>query len=219
VRTYSSADKPSAPPTQPPFPAYWFRPAEQISTAAGMHRFVWDLRYALPPVPQRGYSMSTVFGSNVPVEPEGPQALPGKYQVRLTVDGKSDLQPFTLTMDPRVPTTSQDLEKQFALESRLVQGLQEANQAIREIHEARAAGHINEDTERKLAGGGRRGGEEEEAGGERRVTLTQIVGTLSQLLGVVDSADAAPTSQASRAAEQALSQLQSVLAEWQKVKR
>jgi hypothetical protein len=186
-----------------------------------MHRFVWDLRYSVPPLPSPQYSMSTVFGRNVPVEPEGPQALPGTYQVRLTADGKSYTQPFSLVMDPRVPASAQDLEKQFALETRLTQGLQQATQAGHEIHEARAMGRINEATERRLAGGGgRRGGDEESgAGGETHVSLAQLTGTLAQLLGVADSADAAPTTQVSRAADEALAQLQAVLAEWQKLNR
>jgi photosystem II stability/assembly factor-like uncharacterized protein len=220
VRAYSSNDKPWSPPTPPPFSSDWFRSAEQLSTAAGMHRFVWDLRYAMPPVASPGYSMSTVFGRSVPVVPAGPQALPGSYQVRLTVGGKSYLQPLSLTMDPRVKATPQDLEKQFALETKLAQGLEQANQTIQEIREARGAGRISEDTERKLAGGnGRRGGEDDAgAWSEQHVTLAQLSGTLAQLLGLVDTADGAPTTQATQAADAALAQLQSVLAQWQKPK-
>jgi photosystem II stability/assembly factor-like uncharacterized protein len=219
VRAYSSNDKPWSPPTPPPFPSYWFRPAEPVATAAGMHRFVWDLRYSPAPVATRGYSMSTVVGRSVPLEPEGPPALPGSYRVRLTVDGKSYVQPLTVVMDPRVPVSPQELEKQFTLESRLARGIEDANQAVAEIHAARAAGRIDEATERRLAGGGRRGGGDEGgAGGERQVTLAQISGTLAQLLVVVDSADAAPTTQAVRAADEALAQLQSLLAQWRKLK-
>ena len=220
VRAYSSADKPSTPQTPPAFPTYWFQPPDQLLTGAGMHRFIWDLRYALPSGPGRGYSMATVFGRNVPSEPEGPQALPGSYQVRLTVDGKSYSQPFTLAMDPRVKATADDLQKQFALETKLAQAMQAAGQATREIHEAKAAGRIGEDVERKLAGGGRRGAEDDGSGGdqEQQPTLAQLSGSLSQLLGVADSADAAPTAQLLHAADQTLAQLQLLLAEWRQVK-
>ncbi|HEY6274056.1 MAG TPA: hypothetical protein VIX19_18905 [Terriglobales bacterium] len=220
VRAYSSHDKPWSPSTAPPFPAYWFRPGQQVATTPGMHRFIWDLRYASAPVVSHGYSMSTVFGRSVPLEPEGPPALPGSYHVRLMVDGQTYVQPLTLVMDPRIQVTAEDLERQFLLESRLTRGIEEANQAVGEIHEARAAGRIDEATQRKLAGIMRRGGEEEEggAGAERRVTLTVITGTLGQLLEVVDSADAAPTTQASQAANEALAQLESLVAEWRKVK-
>ena len=163
--------------------------------------------------------MSTVFGRNVPSEPEGPQALPGPYQVRLTVDGKSYSQPFTLSMDPRVKAKPDDLERQFALGTKLVQAMQEANQATREIHEARVDGRISEDVERRLAGGGRRGAEDDALGGDSQPTLAQVSGNLSQLLGVADSADAAPTTQLMHAADQTLAQLQALLAQWRKVKQ
>jgi hypothetical protein len=217
VRSYSSNDKAFSPSTPPAFPKYWFRQTEPLSTAAGLHRWVWDLRYAAPPSAFQGYSMSTVFGRSVPVEPEGPQALPGAYQIRLTVDAKSLVQPLTLVMDPRVATTSQDLEKQFALEIKLSEGLQRANQATREIHEARAAGRISEETERKLAGGGRRGGEDESGSGAP--TLARVSGNLAQLISVLDSADAAPTAQASVAAEQSLAQLDELLKQWEAAKK
>ena len=77
VRTYSSKDKPFEPPTPPAFPAYWFKPENLLSPEAGMHRFLWDVRYSAPPVAQPGYSMFTVAGRDVPREPAGPQALPG----------------------------------------------------------------------------------------------------------------------------------------------
>jgi len=226
VRSYSSKDRPWSPSSPPPFPDYWFRPAEQLSTAVGTHRFVWDLHYTAPSVTNRGYSMSTVFGRSVPVEPEGPAALPGEYKVRLTVyrpildgvESKQTVQSFTVTMDPRVKATAQDLQKQFALEKSLADGIDQANQVTREIRDARAAGTISDETERNLAGGGGRRGQED-SGTSQQPSLSQIIGAMSQLLTAVDSADAAPTIQATRAAEQALQQLQAVLTEWKKVKR
>jgi hypothetical protein len=159
------------------------------------------------------------------VEPEGPLAVPGEYKVRLTVtrpildgvESKQTVQSFTLNMDPRVKATTQDLQKQFALQKSLAEGIEQANQAAREIREARTAGSISEETERNLAGSGRRG--QDDGGAAQPPSLSQITGTLAQLLSVVDSADGAPTSQATRAAEQTLQQLQSALAEWKKVKR
>src|SRR4029077_9292529 len=77
VRSYSSKDQPFRPPTPPAFPMYWFKPENLLSSEAGMHRFLWDVRYSAPPVAQPGYSMFTVAGRDVPREPAGPQALPG----------------------------------------------------------------------------------------------------------------------------------------------
>jgi photosystem II stability/assembly factor-like uncharacterized protein len=218
IRAYSSNDKPWSPPTPPAFPMYWFRPAQTVSTSAGMHRIVWDLRYTPPAVASPGYSMSTVFGRSVPLEPEGAAVLPGQYRVQLVADGKRYQQTLTVSMDPRVPASPQELQQQFVLESRLAQGISDANQAVSEVHAARAAGKIDEAAERKFAGGGRRGGSEAANDGERHVTLDQISGVLAQLLTVVDSADAAPTSQAARAADEAFAQLQALLVEWKKIK-
>ena len=40
---------------------------------------------------------------------------PGKYQVRLTVDGKAQTQSFEVMKDPRLPTTPEDYAKQVTL--------------------------------------------------------------------------------------------------------
>jgi len=218
IRSYSSKDQPFSPPTLPAFPMYWFKPADPLSPAAGMHRFIWDLRYSAPPIPQPGYSMSTVAGGDVPREPEGPQALPGSYQIRLSVDGKTYTQLFKLVMDSRVKTSTQDLEKQFALELKLVQTVAQANQAIEEIHAAAQAGKISTDDEKKLAGARRRRGEAEQDGGPSQPAFAQVIGNLSQLIVAVDSADAAPTSQESQAAEKTLTQAQALLKQWEALK-
>jgi photosystem II stability/assembly factor-like uncharacterized protein len=219
VRSYSSKDQPFHPPTPPAFPMYWFKPEAPLSTAAGMHRFVWDVRYSAPPVAQPGYSMFTVAGGDVPREPAGLQALPGGYQVRLTVDGRTYTQPFKLTMDPRVKVTAQDLEKQFALELKLAQTLRQANQAVEDIHAAAQAGKISAEDEKKLAGARRRRGEAEPEGPfGQQPAFAQVIGNLAQLMVAVDSADAAPTTQESQAAEKTLVQAQALFKQWEALK-
>jgi photosystem II stability/assembly factor-like uncharacterized protein len=220
VRTYSSKDKPFEPPTPPAFPAYWFKPENLLSAEGGMHRFLWDVRYSAPLVAQPGYSMFTVAGRDVPREPSGPQALPGAYQVRLTADGKTYTQPFKLIMDPRVKTTPQGLEKQFSLELKLVQVLQQANQAVEDIHAAAQAGKITADDEKKLAGARRRRGEPEPQGPpNQQPAFAQVIGNLAQLIVTIDSADAAPTTQATQAAEKTLAQAQALFQQWEALKR
>lgn len=219
IRSYSSKDKPFEPPTPPAFPMYWFKPENLLSPAAGMHRFLWDVRYSAPPVAQPGYSMFTVAGGDVPREPSGPQALPGSYQVRLTVDGKTYTQPFKLTMDPRVKTTPQDLERQFSLELKLVQALRQANQAVEDIHAAAQAGKISAEDEKKLAGVRRRRGDAESDGGPQQPAFATVVGNLAQLIVTIDSADTAPTTQASQTADKTLAQTQALLQQWEALKR
>ena len=218
VRTYSSKDQPFRPPTPPAFPMYWFNPAEPPSTRAGMHRLVWDIRYTAPPVTQPGYSMSTAYSTDTPREPEGPQALPGEYQLRLTVDGKSYTQPFKLVMDPRVKTSPADLQKQFALELKLVEGIQNAYKAVAEVRSAAEAGKISGDQESKLTGVARRRAEAADQS-STQPTFASVIGNLSQLLVAIDSADAAPTVQESQAAEKTLAQFDSLLKTWQGLKK
>jgi hypothetical protein len=139
--------------------------------------------------------------------------------VRLTVDGKTYTQTFKLTMDPRVKTTPQDLEKQFSLELKLVQALRQANQAVEDIHAAAQAGKISAEDEKKFAGAGRHRGEAEPQGGQQQPAFAQVIGNLGQLIVTIDSADAAPTTQASQAAEKTLAQEQNLLQQWEALKR
>ena len=70
-----------------------------------MHRFTWDLRY---PGPWQSVTR--------PEGPNGPSAVPGKYQVRITAGSWTATQPFTLIEDPRVTkdgVTIADLQEQF----------------------------------------------------------------------------------------------------------
>jgi hypothetical protein len=106
VRRYSSAEKSSGIDEKKLiFPSFWMHPQAPLSANAGMHRFLWDMHYAAP-VQNTAPSQRRVAN--------GPWAPPGSYGVRLTVDGKSYIQPMQLTIDPRVKATPEDLQKQFA---------------------------------------------------------------------------------------------------------
>src|SRR5205823_9949278 len=76
---------------------------------AGMTRMVWDLRYEGPPRVKDYYLYEYDAGS------KGPLALPGRYQARLTVDGRTLSAPFEVKLDPRLNVSREDLQKQFAL--------------------------------------------------------------------------------------------------------
>src|SRR5882672_2356493 len=96
IRRYASDDKvtPVNPDTLS-IPAFWIRTAEPLSTAAGMHRWIWDLR-PTPAARPAGGGGGGGFGRG------GASAvLPGTYTVKLTVGGKSYSQPLIVKMDPR----------------------------------------------------------------------------------------------------------------------
>ena len=103
--------------------------ADRLPAKAGMHRVVWDLRYELPElVPNAIYDMG---------RPAGPLAVPGSYQVKLTVAGKSYTAPLEVKLDPRVSTAQADLQKQFDLSLQVRNLLGEAHGSVLEIRNLR----------------------------------------------------------------------------------
>jgi hypothetical protein len=69
----------------------------------------------------------------------GPRALPGTYQVRLTVDGKSQTRPLVIAPDPRGTATQQALRAQFELHRKINAELTAVHEAVLDIRHARAA--------------------------------------------------------------------------------
>ncbi len=137
VRRYSSAD-----PVEPidpmlAIPKYWVRPPLVLSTEPGMHRFLWDLHY--PPLPNgpAEYPMQAVYRDTAPA-PSSPWALPGKYTVKLTVNGQSYTQPLLVKMDPRVHTLGAGLQQQFNLSKQLYDDLVASSAAVAQLHALRA---------------------------------------------------------------------------------
>jgi hypothetical protein len=63
----------------------------------------------------------------------GPAALPGTYQVRLTVDGQAQTQPLTVKKHPYHEATEADLQAQFDLASQIRDKVNEANDAVIQI--------------------------------------------------------------------------------------
>jgi len=115
VRRYSSDDPPPEPSPPAPFPSSWLMSPARLSKQAGMHRFFWDLRYALPAPLHSDYSMAAPIAQGTVLLPEGPLALPGDYQVRLTASGHTYTRPLGLEQDPRVEVPRGDLEAQLGL--------------------------------------------------------------------------------------------------------
>jgi photosystem II stability/assembly factor-like uncharacterized protein len=154
VREYSSTPLPPDTTPMPNVPDYWFAPPTVLSTSAGMHRIAWDLRYPSPKSINYGYfggvldyteytlTWHAIIGATPSVQPVGPLAIPGMYQVRLSVNGQNYQRELTLKNDPRSPVTQADLEAQFATERQVVNGLSaslDAYDALQKMHSALAA--------------------------------------------------------------------------------
>jgi len=98
IRKFSSDEKPTPVNVNTlNIPAYWVRTPERLSTTAGMHRWIWDLRPTPPPRPAGAGGGGGGGGGRG----GAPLVLPGVYTVRLTVAGKSYTQPLVVKMDPR----------------------------------------------------------------------------------------------------------------------
>jgi len=108
------------------------KPEKQIKVEAGLNRFVWDLRYAGSSHVPDYYLWEYKNGSR------GPMALPGKYEVRLTVDGKTQTGAFEVTMDPRVNVSQADLQKQFDLLMQIRDELSRVYDTVNQIQDVRA---------------------------------------------------------------------------------
>jgi photosystem II stability/assembly factor-like uncharacterized protein len=100
-----------------------------VAKEAGMNRFVWNLRY---PDASRFPGMIMWAGGTA-----GPRAVPGSYQVRLTVGEQTYTQPFQLLKDPRLEVTQEDLRAQFDFLVRIRDRVSEANDAVVQIRDIR----------------------------------------------------------------------------------
>ena len=111
-------------------PPEWPDRVERVKTIpanGGMNRFAWDLRYNDPvQIPGAFYS-----GTG----PKGPLALPGDYQVKLTVAGKSQTVPLKVMIDPRNKGAEPALQKQFALSTQVNDRISQLHQAVNEIRD------------------------------------------------------------------------------------
>ena len=132
----------SSEPSTPPkadvyFADDWLHPLAPLGAGAGLHRAVWNLRWARPASIAFDYAMATVANSNTPVSPQGPLALPGDYIVTLIVDGVASRAPLTLTQDPRSTVSLADLAASLSLSQTIGADLALARRGYGET----AAGH------------------------------------------------------------------------------
>ncbi|HXP23165.1 MAG TPA: hypothetical protein VN807_03460 [Candidatus Sulfotelmatobacter sp.] len=215
VRRYASTDKPPSIEkiaAQHPIPMYWVRPTQILSGEAGMHRFVWNLHYAPPQGLETEFPISAIL-HDTPEYPLGAWVLPGKYTVKLTVDDKSYTQTLVVKMDPRITTPLDDLRKQHDMQAGAVEGMNDSYESLVQAQSVRAQ---LKDLSAKVSGNAKLSSNlaaldkqcaELEGATERSffglppsAKQPENFSTLNQhfsaILTVADSADAAPTTQA-----------------------
>ncbi len=231
VRRYSSADPPlnmDKIAGEYPIPMYWVRPSQILSTAAGMHRFVWDIRQAPPKALNTEFPISATL-HDTPLLPLGSWALPGNYTVKLIVDGKEFTQPLVVQMDPRIKSSLADLKAQADLESSAVAGMNKSYEALSQVQSVRAQikeiaprakGKLAESLESldskcaELVGAPVSTFFGTPPSGKQPENFSSINQHFGQLLGIADSADAAPTAQATRVHAGLVEQLKALELRW-----
>jgi photosystem II stability/assembly factor-like uncharacterized protein len=112
-----------------PIAERWFPKPQQLETAAGMHRFIWNL----------AWGTSGVTETDEPDDgegdiPRGPRVPPGKYTLELDVDGRKAAPEMLLVVkDPRSPASQVELEEQFRAGYKIFAESLDARRALAEI--------------------------------------------------------------------------------------
>jgi hypothetical protein len=203
------------------------RNAGKLPGEAGLNRFVWDLEYEgaskVPHAPLWGGGTS------------GPKALPGKYEVRLTVLGKTYTAPLEIQPDPRLKVTQADLQKQFDLLLKIRDKMTETDDAINQMRDVREQIGVinkrlkNDPRAKTVADAGKaldkKMTEVEEALIQTKAKSGQDVlnfpirlnNQMAALGGVVESADSAPTQQSYEVFEMLSKAIDEQVAKWKSI--
>jgi photosystem II stability/assembly factor-like uncharacterized protein len=177
-----------------------------LEPAAGMNRFVWDMRIFKPTLVPKA-----VFNEG---SKEPPKVPPGDYQVKLTVGDRSFTQPFTVAPRPGSAATAADLKAQYDLLFAIHGSLSETHALVLKSRDIEAqiksiAGHAEkigkgeeisaraEDLEKKLgAVRGELTNPQIQADEDDLNYIPKLDHDFAYLAGVVSQADTKPTASA-----------------------
>ncbi|MBV9404741.1 MAG: hypothetical protein JO211_05320, partial [Acidobacteriaceae bacterium] len=115
----------------------------RVPANQGLNQFVWDMRY-----PDATSFPGLIFWAG---SVRGPLAVPGTYEVKLTVNGQVQTQKFEIRADPRLKTTPEQYSAQLELSLQIRDKLTQTNEAVIEIRDVRK--QIDELTARLRAAG------------------------------------------------------------------
>ena len=184
------------------------RDEPRVAIEAGLNRFTWDMRY-----PDAGWVDGYITESGIL---SGPVAAPGRYQARLTVGDQTQTVTFEIAKDPRISASQEDFDAQFALLCQIRDKVSEIHQAVNQLTSIRQQLREWNGRARKLEAS-----HHEELARQTTALIAQLDAIegeliethsaedddtlrfpvklnvkLAALMGVVASADAAPTQQA-----------------------
>jgi hypothetical protein len=106
-------------------------PPPKVTFKKGLNRLNWDLRY----------EGAVVFPGMImwaAVPQRGPVAPPGAYTVRVTANGQTKSESFTIGIDPRLSdVTAAHLQEQFTFSRQIRDKVSEANSAVLQVRSIR----------------------------------------------------------------------------------
>jgi hypothetical protein len=217
VRRFSSEDPI---PKHPPLPVAerWFAKPELLEKSPGMHRFVWNLAW-------RSSGGPSADEESEYRNPSGPRAVPGTYQVRLTVNGETQNQPLQVVMDPRSAATTETLQQQFDLAQKIYAETLEARRVLAEISSVQKKlaeaqqklGEQNQGLKSTIEDANSEIGKilaNKETAADRSPGLQDAYTGLASALRAVESGDRAVPSQAIAVFKEASQQVKARIAEW-----
>ncbi len=154
-------------------------------------------------------------------------AIPGEYTARLTVNGHTFTQTFTVKLDPRVNVAPAAIEQQFTLEMRLASELTATTEAVTEarsildqLHkiEGQAKGALADSIKAldQKVGMILRGPTPPVAGAPPEPNLTRESAAVGMLYGAIGQADAAPTTAQLNAVAETERELSTVMKRWER---
>jgi photosystem II stability/assembly factor-like uncharacterized protein len=171
----------------------------------GLNRFIWNFRYT----GATSFPGLIMWSGSL----QGPVAVPGVYQAKLTVDGKTLTQSFEIKKDPRIDTTPQDFAKQFDLLIKIRDKVTEMHDAITQIRDVRkqiedVAARMKDQPNGKAIADAAKALNDKMTAVEEALYQTKnqsnqdplnypirLNNKLAALTGVISSADTAPTDQ------------------------
>ncbi|HWY54766.1 MAG TPA: hypothetical protein VNZ03_09900 [Terriglobales bacterium] len=221
VNSFSSDDPKEQKHLARPIAERWFPKPEILETTPGMHRFVWNLTW--------GGEAADQLSESDYRPPRPPRAVPGTYQLRLTVDGKTLAQPLKIAMDPRSAATARDLEQQLQLGRQIFVEAMNSRQILAEV---RSVQKQLSDLEQMLGGGhadlksavSQLESEIQKVSVGSEDPSNKVVGLenaskgLTSALAVIESGDRAVPSQAIALYEESSQALKLRIADWNHVK-
>ncbi len=222
VRKYSNTDTMYKIPDVN-IPLYWIRPQQILSSEKGSHRFLWDMRYTPLNVPP-SYPISATFKNTAPNE-TSPWVMSGTYIAKLTAEGKTYIQSFTVKMDPRVKTSVKDLQQQHDISLivyrdrlQILNALNEVRDLRRKIKEKLPDATGAAITDLNLCDA-QAAALEASPQGSKQQSFGRLNNSLASVFNILQESDMPATSQTIAVAKQAEQSFKTLWAQWLEVRK